>query len=184
MGPNRGRRESWTQIGILARLLRIEGAITGWTHRHPLPPDEEVARWTLDQRPALEALYAGLQRAVHTYALEKSRRPDRPRRVTHDRRDRAGRTAEDWAKLNGQRIRLVLDGWPAAHDRLAHSQRTKTCNRTSASMRINNRHTVVAAGTRSVNPSRCHTVRSWNRTQSQTAANVHARPAPHTPPGC
>jgi serine/threonine-protein kinase RsbW len=44
--------------------------MTGWTNRHPLPPDEEVARWTLDQPPALEALRAGLQRAVRAYASE------------------------------------------------------------------------------------------------------------------
>jgi serine/threonine-protein kinase RsbW len=44
--------------------------MTGWTIRHPLPPDEEVARWTLDQPPGLETLRAGLQRAVRTYAQE------------------------------------------------------------------------------------------------------------------
>jgi len=44
--------------------------MTGWRNRHPLPPDEEVARWTLDQPPALEALRVGLQRAVRAYASE------------------------------------------------------------------------------------------------------------------
>jgi hypothetical protein len=41
-------------------------------------------------------------------------------------------------------------------------------------MRISSRHTVVAAGTRSLNPSRADTGRSRSRTQSLTAANVHA----------
>nr|QLJ96236.1 hypothetical protein HZU44_24730 [Micromonospora carbonacea] len=41
----------------------------------------------------------------------------------------------------------------------ARSHRANTCGRTSASIRINSRHTVVAAGTRSVNPSRSHTDR-------------------------
>lgn len=59
-----------SRIGILARLVGIKEAMTGWTNRHPLPPDEEVARWTLDQPPALEALRAGLQRAVSAYAPE------------------------------------------------------------------------------------------------------------------
>jgi hypothetical protein len=40
-------------------------------------------------------------------------------------------------------------------------------------MRISSRHTVVAAGTRSVNPSRPHTGPS-RRTQSVIAANVAA----------
>jgi len=44
--------------------------MTGWTIRHPLPPDEEVARWTLDQPPALATLRAGLQRAVTAHAQE------------------------------------------------------------------------------------------------------------------
>src|SRR3954468_20922336 len=44
--------------------------MTGWTNQHPLPPDAEVARWTLDQPPALEALRAGLQRAVSACAPE------------------------------------------------------------------------------------------------------------------
>jgi serine/threonine-protein kinase RsbW len=42
----------------------------GWTNQHPLPPEEEVARWTLDQPPALEALRVGLQRAISAYPLE------------------------------------------------------------------------------------------------------------------
>jgi serine/threonine-protein kinase RsbW len=46
--------------------------MTGWTNRHPMPPDEEIARWTLDQPPALEALRAGLQRAVRLYAPENA----------------------------------------------------------------------------------------------------------------
>jgi serine/threonine-protein kinase RsbW len=48
----------------------MEGVMTGWTPRHPLPPDQEIARWTLDQPPALEALRAGLQRAVGAFARE------------------------------------------------------------------------------------------------------------------
>jgi serine/threonine-protein kinase RsbW len=44
--------------------------MTEWTNRHPLPPDEEVARWTLDRPPTLEALRAGLRRAVRAYARE------------------------------------------------------------------------------------------------------------------
>lgn len=54
------------------------------------------------------------------------------------------------------------------------SQPASTNDRTSASMRISSRHTVVAAGTRSVKPSRCHAERSRSRAQSATAANVHA----------
>ena len=44
--------------------------MTGWRNRQPPPPDEEVARWTLDQPPALETLRAGLRRAVRTCAPE------------------------------------------------------------------------------------------------------------------
>jgi anti-sigma regulatory factor (Ser/Thr protein kinase) len=44
--------------------------MTGWTIRHPLPPDEEVARWTLNRPPALETLRQGLQRALSAYAPE------------------------------------------------------------------------------------------------------------------
>jgi serine/threonine-protein kinase RsbW len=46
--------------------------MTGWTIRHPLPPDEEIARWTLDRPPALETLRAGLQRAVTAYAPDNA----------------------------------------------------------------------------------------------------------------
>src|SRR4051794_27522476 len=44
--------------------------MTGGTNRHPLPSDEEVARGTLNQPPALETLRAGLQPAVRAYAAE------------------------------------------------------------------------------------------------------------------
>jgi serine/threonine-protein kinase RsbW len=37
-----------------------------------MPPDEEIARWTLDQPPALETLRTGLQRAVSAYAPENA----------------------------------------------------------------------------------------------------------------
>ena len=57
-----------TLIGISARLVGTKGAMTAWTIRHPLPPDEEVARWTLDRPPALETLRAGLQRALSAHA--------------------------------------------------------------------------------------------------------------------
>ena len=60
------------RVGILARLMGIREVMTGWTNRHPLPPDEEVARWTLDRPPALETLRAGLQRAVSAYAPENA----------------------------------------------------------------------------------------------------------------
>ncbi len=56
----------------------------------------------------------------------------------------------------------------------SRSHRVSTADRTSASMRISSRHTVVAAGTRSVNPSLPHAGRSRSRTQSVIAANVHA----------
>jgi serine/threonine-protein kinase RsbW len=46
--------------------------MTRWRNRHPPRPDEEVARWTLDQPPGLEALRAGLQCAVSAYALENA----------------------------------------------------------------------------------------------------------------
>jgi serine/threonine-protein kinase RsbW len=44
--------------------------MTEWTSRHPPPPDQEIARWTLHQPPALQTLRAGLQRAVSAYAPE------------------------------------------------------------------------------------------------------------------
>jgi serine/threonine-protein kinase RsbW len=46
--------------------------MTGWRNRHPLPPDEEVARWRLDDAPALEILRAGLQRSASAYAQESA----------------------------------------------------------------------------------------------------------------
>jgi serine/threonine-protein kinase RsbW len=38
--------------------------MTGWSLRHPPGADEEVARWTLDHPPQLQALRAGLREAV------------------------------------------------------------------------------------------------------------------------
>ncbi|MEU4215871.1 ATP-binding protein [Actinoplanes sp. NPDC026623] len=52
----------------MAPLVGTKGAMTRWTNRHPMPPDEEIARWTLDRPPALEAVRAGLQRAVRAHA--------------------------------------------------------------------------------------------------------------------
>jgi anti-sigma regulatory factor (Ser/Thr protein kinase) len=54
----------------MARLAGNKAVMMGWRNRHPLPPDEEIARWTLDKPPGLEALRAGLQRAIRSYALE------------------------------------------------------------------------------------------------------------------
>src|SRR6266511_2920595 len=48
----------------------------------------------------------------------------------------------------------------------SRSHRVSTADRTSASMRISSRHTVVAAGTRSVKPSLPHAGRSRSRSQS------------------
>jgi hypothetical protein len=56
----------------------------------------------------------------------------------------------------------------------ARSQRVNTTDSTSASIRISSRHTVVAAGTRSVNPSRLPAGQSRSRIQSVIAANVVA----------
>jgi hypothetical protein len=56
----------------------------------------------------------------------------------------------------------------------ARSHRANTADSTSASMRINSRHTVVAAGAWSTNPSLPHAERSRSRAQSAIAANVLA----------
>src|SRR5690349_16259808 len=50
--------------GIDADRLGSKQNMTGWSLRHPPGTDQEVARWTLDQPPQLQALRAGLREAV------------------------------------------------------------------------------------------------------------------------
>ena len=72
--------------------------MTGWTIGRPPRPDQEIARWSLDRPPALEALRAGLRRAVSASALE----------ITVD--------------LNDLTERLMIAGTELAANALRHGQ--------------------------------------------------------------